>query len=63
MHSKRAVLLYYGMSTEQRGVEGEPTSMGLLLTTTNRMLLVSVALRTPKSRKLSCRLGGRTKGC
>ncbi len=39
------------------------TSMGLLLTTTNMMLLVSVALRTPKSRRFSFWLGGRTSGC
>lgn len=39
------------------------TSIGLLLTTTNMMLLVSVALRTPKSSRLSFRLGGRTRGC
>lgn len=39
------------------------TSMGLLLTTTNMMLLVCVALRTPKSRRFSFRLGGRTRGC
>lgn len=38
-----------------------PTSMGLLLTTAKRILLVSVALRTPKSRRCSCRLGNRTK--
>lgn len=39
------------------------TSMGLLFTTTNMMLLVCVALQTPKSRRLSFRLGGRTSGC
>lgn len=39
------------------------TSIGLLLTTTNIMLLVSVALRTPKSRRFSVRLGGSTRGC
>lgn len=38
------------------------TSMGLLFTTTNMMVLVCVALHTPKSSRLSIRLGGRTSG-
>lgn len=38
------------------------TSMGLLLTTTNTMLLVCVALRTPKSKRVSFTLGGKTNG-
>lgn len=38
------------------------TSMGLLLTTTNMMLLVCVALRMPKSKRLSFTLGGKTSG-
>lgn len=46
----------------QRVKAHDLTSMGLLLTTTNMMLLVCVALRTPKSKRLSFTLGGKTSG-